>query len=295
MDWDIRGKYCMVSGASSGIGREIALGLAKLGARVIIVCRDAGRGQKALDYIIGNGGNPAVELMLADLSSQSEVRGLTERYRSKHDRLHVLINNAGIIRDKRELSVDGIEMTFAVNYIAYFMLTNLLLDLLKQCAPARIINLTSSIHRTARIDFANLQGEKKYNRDSIYAQSKLADIIFTNELARRLEGTGVTANCVCPGAVSSNIWTTSSKVIATFFKLLMKGPEQGAVLPLYVAASGDVEGITGTYFQTGQHLKGAAVKTGGTVCMPSTQACDRETAGKLWRTSEMLTRISGSI
>jgi len=292
MDWDIRGKYCMVSGASSGIGREIALGLAKLGARVIMVSRDPVRGQTALDYVIGNSGNRAVELMPADLSSQSEVRGLATRYRSKHDRLHVLINNAGIIRDKRELSVDGIEMTFAVNYLAYFMLTNLLLDLLKQSVPARVVNLTSAIHRTARLEFGNLQGEKKYHRDRSYAQSKLADIIFTNELARRLEGTGVTANSVCPGAVSSNIWANSSGAVSTFFKVFMKGPGQGAVLPLYVAASGETAGLTGKYFQTGQHLKWAVVKAGGSICKPSNQACDIETAGKLWRISESLTRIS---
>ena len=293
MDWDIRGKYCMVSGASSGIGREIAMGLAKLGARVVMVCRDAGRGQKALDYVIGNSGNRAVELMLADLSSQGEVRGLAAAYRVKADRLHVLINNAGVIRDKRELSVDGIEMTFAVNYLAYFLLTNSLLDLLKQSAPSRVVNLTSAIHRTARLDFDNLQGERKYNRDQIYAQSKLADIIFTNEIARRLEGTGVTANSVCPGAVSSNIWANSSKAVNTVFKVFMKGPEQGAVLPLYVAASGDTAGLTGKYFQTGQHLKWAAVKTGGSICKPSNRTCDIETAGKLWRTSESLTRIPG--
>jgi NAD(P)-dependent dehydrogenase (short-subunit alcohol dehydrogenase family) len=230
--------------------------------------------------------------MPADLSSQSEVRGLAMRYRSKYGRLHVLINNAGIIRDKRELSEDGIEMTFAVNYLAYFLLTNLLLDLLKQSAPARVVNLASSIHRTARLDFDNLQGEKKYGRDRIYARSKLADIIFTNELARRLEGTGVTANSVCPGAVSSNIWANSSKAVNTFFKVFMKGPEQGAVLPLYVAASGDTAGLTGRYFQTKQHLKWASVKTGGSICQPSNQACDIQTAKKLWRISESLTGIS---
>jgi len=295
MGSDIAGRYCMVTGASSGIGREIALGLAKLGARVIMVSRDPQRGKSALEYVISRSGNQAVELMLADLSSQARVRALVSTLRSKTGELHLLVNNAGIIMGRRELSVDGIEMTFAVNYLACFMLTNLVVDLLKQGAPARVVNLTSSIHRNARLDFANLQGEKRYNRDRAYARSKLADIIFTGELARRLEGTGVTANSVCPGAVSSNIWAPSSKVIATFFKLLMKGPEQGAVLPLYVAASGDVAGVTGKYFQIGQHLKGDAVKIGGTACRPSAQACDMETARKLWQVSESLTGISGSI
>ncbi len=292
---DLTGKYCLVTGASSGIGREIALGLAKLGARVSMVGRDPLRGRAALEYVCKGSGNRSVELMLADLSSQGQIKALVNTFKLTNGGLHLLVNNAGIIIDKRQLSVDGIEMTFAVNYIAYFMLTNLLLDLLKHSAPARVVNLTSAIHRTVRLDFDNLQGEKKFNRDRVYAQSKLADIIFTNELARRLEGTGVTANSVCPGAVSSNLWTTSSKAIATFFRLLMKGPAQGAVLPLYVAASGDTAGATGQYFQTGQHLKWAKVKTGGSICKPSAQACDIETAKKLWQVSESLTGIACSI
>ena len=295
MEPDIQGKYCMVTGASSGIGREIALGLAKSGARVIMVCRDPSRGKAALEYVHRGSGNQAGELMLADLSSQYEIRWLATAYRIKHNSLHLLVNNAGIIRDKRELSVDGIEMTFAVNYVAYYMLTNLLIDLIKDSAPARIVNLTSAVHRTARLDFDNLQGEKKYHRDRIYAQSKLADIIFTNELALRLEGTGVTANSVCPGAVSSNIWAGSSKAVNTVFKLLMKGPSEGAVLPLYVAASADIAGASGKYFQTGQHLKWTAVKAGGSICKPSARACDMQTANKLWQVSESLTGISSSI
>ena len=295
MESDINGEYCMVTGASSGIGREIALGLAKLGTRVIMVCRDPLRGQAALEYVRKGSGNKAGELMLADLSSQDEIRGLATAYRSKHDRLHVLVNNAGVIMDSRVFSVDGIEMTFAVNYIAYFMLTNLLLDLIKDSAPARIVNLTSAAHRTARLNFENLQGKRKYSRDRVYAQSKLADIIFTNELARKLEGTGVTANCVCPGAVSSRIWENSNSLVNLFFKLFMKGPAEGAVLPLYVATSRAVAGVTGKYFQTRQHLKGVAVKTGGSICKPSAQACDAETAKKLWQVSESLTGISSSI
>jgi NAD(P)-dependent dehydrogenase (short-subunit alcohol dehydrogenase family) len=285
----------MVTGASSGIGRETALGLAKLGGRVIMVCRDPQRGKAALEYVHNGGGNYPAELMLADLSSQDQVRALVNNLKLKTGSLHVLVNNAGIIVGKRELSVDGIEMTFAVNYLACFMLTNLLVDLLKQGAPARVVNMTSSLHKAVRLDFDNLQGEKKYNRDRIYAQSKLADIIFTNELARRLEGTGVTANSVCPGAVSSNIWSHSSKFVDSVFRILMKGPMQGAVLPLYVAASGDIEGISGKYFQTGQHLRWAAVKTGGTACRPSAQACDMETAKKLWQVSESLMGIACSI
>lgn len=295
MDLDIQGKRCLVTGASSGIGREIALGLAKSGARVVMVCRDPLRGGSALEYVRIGSGNRAVELMLADLSSQEQIRELARTCRSRYGNLHILVNNASVIKDRRELSADGIEMTFAVNYLAYFMLTNLLLEMLKKSAPARVVNITSAVHKTVRLDFDNLQGEKKYSRDHAYAQSKLLDIIFTNELARRLEGTGVTANSVCPGAVSSNLWRHSSKTVNLVFKVIMKGPVQGAVLPLYVATSRDLYGITGKYFQTGQHLKGAIVKTSGTVCRPSAQACDTEIAKKLWRLSESLTGIQGPV
>lgn len=293
MDWDIQGKHCMVTGASSGIGREIALGLAKSGARVVMVCRDPLRGGSAREYVRNGSGNQAVELMLADLSSQEQIRELASTYRSNYGSLHILVNNASVIKDKRELSADGIEMTFAVNYLAYFMLTNLLFEALKLGAPARVVNITSAVHRAVSLDFDNLQGEKKYSRDRVYAQSKLADIIFTSELARRLEGMGVTANSVCPGAVSSNLWTHSSKAVDLLFKIIMKGPGQGAVLPLYVATSQDLCGITGKYFQTGQHLRWSAVKTGDTSCKPSAQACDKGIAKKLWRLSESLTGISG--
>jgi NAD(P)-dependent dehydrogenase (short-subunit alcohol dehydrogenase family) len=292
MDWDIKGKYCMVTGASSGIGLEIALGLAKLGAHVIMVCRDLLRGKAALEYICRESANQSVDLMLADLSSQDQIRELATAYRIKSNGLHVLINNAGIIMDRRELSVDGVEMTFAVNYLAYFMLTNLLIDLLKDSAPARIINITSDIHRNALLDFDNLQGEKKYDRDRIYAQSKLADIIFTNELARRLDGTGVTANSVCPGAVSSNIWAHSSKAVDYFFKVLIKGPQEGAKVPVYLASSAEVAGLTGKYFQTRQHLKISKVETQRSMCQSSAGTYSKDTAQRLWAVSGALTGVA---
>jgi len=290
---DMDGKYCMVTGASSGIGREISLALAKSGGHVIMVCRDASRGKTSFEYVRRESGNNSGELFLADLSSQQQIRELVHAYRAKHNKLHVLVNNAGVIMSRRALTEDGIEMTFAVNYLAYYMLTILLMDLLKDSAPSRIINISSGIHRAISMDFSNLQGEKKYNRDTIYAQSKLADIIFTNELARRLQGTGVTANCVCPGAVSSNIWAHSSKVVNTFFRILMKGPKEGAKIPVYLASSAEVAGLSGKYFQTRQHLKLSRVETQRSMCESSAETYNRDTAQRLWTISGALTGITG--
>jgi retinol dehydrogenase 14 len=286
---DMNGKYCLVTGANSGIGKEIALGLLKMGAHVTMLCRDPGRGKAALEDIRHISGNRSVDLIVADLASQKQVRAAASTYLDRYEKLHVLVNNAGIVMDSRVLTEDGIEMTFAVNYLAYFLLTNLLIGILKNSAPSRVVNLSSMAHRAARIDFDNLQGEKGYNRDASYAQSKLADILFTYELAKRLEGTGVTANCVCPGGVCSTLWEDSSKIVNGFFKLFMKGPEEGARLPLYLACSPEVEGISCRYFQTRQHLKFQHVNPRGTITRSSTETYKMDVAKKLWAISEKLT------
>lgn len=293
MPQDMSGMSCLVTGANSGIGKEIALGLLKMGAGVTMLCRDPGRGKTAMEDLKNRSGRKSVDLIVADLSSQKQVRAASQAYRQAHAKLHVLVNNAGIVMDDRVLTEDGIEMTFAVNYLAYFLLTNLLVDILKTSAPSRVVNMASMAHMTARIDFDNLQGEKSYSRDAAYARSKLADILFTYELARRLEGTGVTANCVCPGAVYSTLWEDSSKIVDGLFKLFMKGPEQGARLPLYLACSPDVEGLSCRYFQTKQHLKFQRVNPRGTAARSSKETYDRDIAGKLWAVSEKLTGLSG--
>jgi len=293
IDRSLKNRSCMVTGASSGIGREIALGLARRDATVFLVCRDAGRGSAAQDYIRQRSGNTDVHVLLADLSSQRQVRALAEDFTGRHGRLHLLVNNAGVIMGSRVLTGDGFEMTFAVNYLACFTLTNLLLGSLKQAAPSKIINLTTSLHRMAKLDFNNLQGEKAYRRDEAYARSKLAVIIFTYELARRLGGSGVTVNCVCPGACSSEIWSRSSRMIDAFFHALMKGPEEGAVLPLHLACPGQADGLTGRYFETKQHLKISKVKVAGSMCKSSPVTYDRETAARLWELSERLTGLAG--
>jgi len=294
IDNSLKNRSCMVTGASSGIGREIALGLARRDATVFLVCRDAGRGRSAQEYIRQQSGNREVHVLLADLSSQKQVRGLAEEFTGKHGSLHLLVNNAGVIMGRRVLTEDGIEMTFAVNYLACFLLTNLLLGALKKGAPSKIVNLTTSLHRMARLDFDNLQGEKAYRRDEAYGRSKLAVIIFTYELARRLEGTGITVNCVCPGAVGTGIWSHSSKLIDAFFHALMKGPEEGARLPLYLSCPGPVDGLTGCYFQTGQHLRISKVNVAGTMSKSSPVTYDREAAARLWEVSEQLTGLAGS-
>ena len=284
----------MVTGASSGIGREIALGLARRNATLFLVCRDPGRGRSAQEYIRQQSGNSDVHLLLADLSVQKQVRTLAQDFLQQHGVLHLLVNDAGVIMGKRVLTEDGIEMTFAVDYLSYFLLTNLLLDALRAGAPSKIVNMTTSLHRMAKLDFDNLQGEKSFGRDSAYGRSKLAVVLFTYELARRLEGSGITVNCVCPGACSSAIWSHSSRTMDAFFHALMKGPEQGAVLPLHLACSSGVDGLTGRYFETKQHLKITRVNVKGTDSKSSAVTYNRETAARLWKISEQLTGLAGS-
>jgi retinol dehydrogenase 14 len=194
-------KVCLITGATSGIGKATAMGLARMGASVVMVGRDRGRGEAALAEVKGKSANASVDLMLADLSSQEDIRRLADEFKEAYPRLDVLVNNAGVIRSRRIRTADGIEMTFAVNHLAYFLLTNLLLDVLKASAPSRIVNVASGEQRNGTIDFDDLQGEMGYKGAKAYSQSKLATVLFTYELARKLEGTGVSANCLHPGVV----------------------------------------------------------------------------------------------
>src|ERR671912_2543455 len=197
-------KVCMITGATSGIGKATVMGLASIGASVVMVGRDRGRGEAALAEIKEGSSNASVDLMLADLSSQQEIHRLADEFKEAYPRVDVLINNAGEIRSKRVTTADGLEMTFAVNHLAYFLLTNLLLDLLMASAPSRIVNVSSGDHSNGAIDFDDLQGQKGYKGARAYSQSKLANVLFTYELARRLKGTGITANCLHPGVVRTN-------------------------------------------------------------------------------------------
>ncbi len=246
-------KVCLVTGTTQGIGKSTALGLAKMGAKVVIVARDRVRGEAAAEDIRKESGaaNDAVELLIADLSSLESVRQLAAEFKSKHTRLDVLVNNAGAINMTREVTVDGYEKTFATNHLAYFLLTDLLLDLLKTSAPSRIVNVASDAHKRSTIDFYDLQGERDYRGIVAYMQSKLANILYTYELAKRLEGTGVTANSLHPGVVATGFGHNNSGVLGFLVKIgapfLIK-PEKGAATSIYLASSPDVAKVSGKYF-----------------------------------------------
>jgi NAD(P)-dependent dehydrogenase (short-subunit alcohol dehydrogenase family) len=250
---------------------------------VIVVARNVNRCENTVDEIIQTTGNHAVEYMLADLSSQNEIHDLAEAYQNKYDHLDVLVNNAGGFFMSRQESADGIEMTFALNHLNYFLLTNLLLDTIKASAPARIVNVSSAAHQNASINFDDLQGKKKYSGWQAYGQSKLANILFTYELARRLEGTGVTVNALHPGMVATNFGANNGGVLGSlvrqFMNLFSIGVEDGAQTSIYLASSPEVEDVTGKYF-----VKKKAVSS-------SSASYDESAAKRLWEISEEMTGV----
>jgi NAD(P)-dependent dehydrogenase (short-subunit alcohol dehydrogenase family) len=246
------GKVCLITGANSGIGKETVLGLAKMRATVVMLCRDRSRGERALAEIKEKSHNENVELMIADLSEQNSIRIFVSEFTNKFNKLDLLINNAGVgyLRE-RTATRDGIETTFAVNYLAPFLLTNLLLDLLKKSSRARIVNVAGMMHNKAPIQLDDLQFENNYDPMKVGSHSKLALIMFTYELSRRLEGTGVVANCLHPGAVRTNIqkglpWHLNWMV--SMVRLFFLSPEKGAEASIYIATSPELEGVSGKYF-----------------------------------------------
>ena len=253
LNTSMQGKVCIVTGANSGIGKATSLGLAQMGATVVMVCRERTKGEEAQNEIKTKSGNDAIDLLLADLSSQDSLRQLVENFLQHYTQLHVLVNNAGGVNLSRRVTVDGFEMTFSVNYLAPFLLTNLLLDKLKASAPARIVNVSSESHQSGYIKMDDLQLEKKYRLMRAYGQSKLALVLFTYELARRLQGAGVTANCLHPGFVATNIGQSGvgrvgRSIVKLIFSSLGISPEEGAKTSIYLASSPDIEGVTGKYF-----------------------------------------------
>jgi NAD(P)-dependent dehydrogenase (short-subunit alcohol dehydrogenase family) len=275
----LTGKTCLITGANAGIGKVTALKLAQQGATVVMLCRNKEKGEAALNEIKQQSGNQNVDLLLADLSSQAEIRRVADEFKARHTRLDVLLNNAGVYLLNRTLTVDGVETTFAVNHLAYFLLTNLLLDILKQSAPSRIVSVSSEAHKFGKVEFDNLQGERQYKGIPAYGNSKLENILFTRELARRLAGTGVTANCLHPGAVATSIFRNTPRPIERLIKLLTMSPEKGAETSVYLASSPEVEGVTGKYFEKKKENP------------PSLTAQDDNLALKLWEVSERLTEL----
>lgn len=277
----MRDKICIVTGANTGIGKETAIGLAEMGATVVMVCRNRRRGESAAADIRRLTDNPAVELMIADLSSQRQVRQLAADFQIKHSRLDVLVNNAGVITPRRQRTVDGLETQFAVNHLAPFLLTNLLLDVLKASAPSRIVVVASQVESRGKIEFDDLQGERRYDYMAAYCQSKLANVMFTYELARRLDGTGVTANCLHPGVIATNLLSDYMKrprAIGMVNRLRYPGPSEGAQTSIYLASDPAMEGVSGRYFRC---------DTGET---PSSKASyDEDAWRRLWEVSEQLT------
>jgi NAD(P)-dependent dehydrogenase (short-subunit alcohol dehydrogenase family) len=279
-DKTLEHKTCLVTGASSGIGRATALGLAGLGANVVLVCRNPKRGEKTLRWIRKKSQNEAVHLLLGDLSRQQDIFDVAMDFKNRFDRLDVLINNAGLVTRKRRLTPEGFELQFFVNHLAYYLLTGSLLDVLERSSPSRIINVASTAHSRGVLDFDNLQGEKRYNGWQQYSNTKLANIVFTYELARRLAGSDVTANCLHPGVIHTNLMSSYSRIISWTWHLLQwffKNPEEGAETPLYLASSPEVRDVSGRYFK---------------YCAPlgsSPESCDRNTQRRLWESSEELT------
>jgi retinol dehydrogenase 12 len=250
-DRNMKDKACVVTGASSGIGLETALELARRGAKVTLVSRSAPRCQAAAERIRQETGNAEVDFIAADLSSQAEVRRAADEFLRRQERLDVLVNNAGGFFWKRMETVDGLELTFALNHLNYFLLTDLLLERLKASAPARIVCVSSDAHRGARLNFDDLQNTRKYAGFRVYAQSKLMNVLFTYELSRRLEGSGVTANALHPGFVASGFAKNNGLLFRLAMPLAQLGalsPREGARTSIFLASSPEVEGVSGKYF-----------------------------------------------
>lgn len=265
----------LVTGATSGIGRVAALELARLGADVVIIARNPERGEAALAEFEG-GGSGKAELIVCDLAAQRSIRAAAAEFLDRFDQLHVLINNAGVLHGRRMITGDGLEATFAVNHMAYFLLTWLLLPVMEKSAPARIVNVSSAAHKRGHIDFDDLQAEKRYGQFRAYAQSKLANIVFTRELARRVEATGITVNAAHSGMVRTGFGRDASplvRAIAPLLRPFMASPEQGAQTAIYLATSARVEGVTGEYF------------IGQNPARSSQESRDPEVARRLWQVS----------
>jgi NAD(P)-dependent dehydrogenase (short-subunit alcohol dehydrogenase family) len=282
-DDSMRGRVCLITGATSGIGLVTATALARRGATVMLVARDAARAESTVAAIRQQTGSASVEYLLADLTSQERVRRLAADVTARHGRLDVLVNNAGAIFMRRRETVDGLEMTFALNHFAPFLLTNLLLDTLKASAPARVVTVASMAHRGVTIPFGDLQHTSSYSAFTVYGQSKLANILFTYELTRRLAASGVTANTLHPGFVASGFNKNNGRLMAlgmTLARPFAISPERGAQTSIYLATSPEVANVSGRYFVNRKPAES------------SPASYDEQAQRRLWEVSEQLTGLS---
>jgi len=285
----MNGKRVLVTGATDGIGKVAALELAKMGAEVIIVGRNPQKTERVVNELKIKSGHSNIEMMIADLSSIEQIRGLATEFLAKYDSLDVLLNNAGAMFNTYQQSVDGLEMTFALNHINYFLLTNLLLDTLKKTAQekgeARIVNVSSGAHMQARngLTLDNLYDESSFSAFGTYGETKLANILFTYELAHQLEGTGVTVNALHPGFVATSFGHNSSGIMSNLIKIAQRfaarTPEQGAETMIYLSSSPDVKGVTGKYWSNKKSSKSSAI------------SYDRDQQQRLWEVSEDITGL----
>ena len=287
MAWDIRGKTVLVTGATSGIGLEASVALARQGARVIMVGRNQAKTEAARADVASRSGSKEVSSLLADFASQASVRALADAVRSRVERLDVLVNNAGGVNKARTVTADGIETTFAVNHLGYFLLTNLLLDLVVKSAPARVVTVASVGHRRGTLDFEDLGFERGgYSIMRAYSRSKLANILFANELARRRAGSGVTSNSLHPGSVDTNIWSGAPLWAKPIIQVLLRpffiSAEKGGERIVQLAASPELEGVTGKYFEDGK------------VVDPAPLARDASLATRLWDVSARMVGLAAS-
>jgi NAD(P)-dependent dehydrogenase (short-subunit alcohol dehydrogenase family) len=281
---DMTGRTCVITGATRGIGRATAEGLARTGATVVVVARRRDDGEQASREIAAR--SPVRPIVVAaDLSSQASIRQAAVEICRLCPRVHVLINNAAVITARREVTVDGIELQWAVNHLAYFLLTNLLLEALKAGAPSRIINVSSGAHSGAKLDFDDLKGKRAYRPNRAYSQTKLANILFTYELARRLQGTGVIVNCLHPGVIATKLLADymgvpfGGRALASTFGA---SPQKGAETILYLATSPEVEGVTGKYFEGKRERRS------------SRESYDEAAVRRLWAVSEQLSGLTSS-
>lgn len=282
---DMTGRVCVITGATRGIGRATAEGLAALGATLVLICRRREDGDEVARALAETRRAPPPTVVTADLDSQRSIRDAARAVHQRHPRVHVLINNAGVIPRTRETTVDGLEVQFAVNHLAYFLLTNLLLDPLGAGAPSRVVNVSSGAHQGGTLDFADLQSERRYDPVRVYGRVKLANVLFTYELARRVRGDGITANCLHPGVIATKLladYMNAPMVDGAVAKTFGGSPVEGSDTSVYLAASPEVEGVTGRYFVQQRETRS------------SPASYDEQLQHRLWEESARLTAAVGA-